>query len=275
MNNNDTTNSNIQLDPAVMTGNDTYNGAHYDPAVKEPIAFIQSRGLGDLFIALPIAGWYKDRGHTVYWPICEEFYPTMSQCAPWVNWIRLKTDPQGKFFYDAPKLALKYIVPEDRHINLMQFLSNRPEDSDPDIFPILKFDQYKYAVAGVPFLWKWKLADYIARNPVAEDALYNKLVKKSRYIVAHLAGSDRRVELDFTEVERQGVQVIRIEEGFTDNALDWLRIIKGAEALYMIDSCYSNLVDQLGITVEKTFIRRSKMDLTPVLGGEWNYMSPP
>ena len=199
----------------------------------------------------------------------------MTKCAPWVNWIAIKTDPYGRFFYDSAKLALKYIVPEDRHIKLMQYLSSRPEDSDPDIFPILKFDQYKYAVAGVPFLHKWKLVDYIARDPIAEDALYNRLVKKSRYIVAHLAGSDRRVELDFSEVERQGVQVIRIEEGVTPYALDWLKIIKGAEALYMIDSCYSNLVDQLNVTVEKTFIRRSKMDLTPVLGNAWNYMSPP
>lgn len=252
-----------------------YGGAYYDPAVKEPVAFIQSRGLGDLIIALPIAGWYRDRGCTVYWPICEEFMSTMTSVAPWVNWIALKTDRQGRFFYDSAKLALKYIVPEDRIINLMQYLSSRPQDSDPDIFPILKFDQYKYAVAGVPFLHKWNLVDYITRDAAAETALYNRLVKKSRYIVAHLQGSDRRVELDFSSVEAEGVQVIRITEGQTPNAFNWLKIIEGAEALYMLDSCFSNMVDQLNIGVEKTFIRRSKMDLTPVLGGDWNYMSPP
>lgn len=264
-------NNKYTLDPAVL---DQYGGYYPDPAVKEPIAFIQSRGLGDLFIALPIAGWYRDRGATVYWPICEEFMSTMTQAAPWVRWIPLKTDRQGKFFYDSARLALKYLVPEDRIINLMQYLSSRPQDSDPDIFPILKFDQYKYAVAGVPFLQKWRLKDYITRDPEGEATVYNTVVRKPRYIVTHLQGSDKRVELDFSGVEA-AVQIVNIKEGITNNALNWLKVIEGAEALYMLDSCYSNLVDQLGIPVEKTFIRRSKMDLTPVLGADWNYMSPP
>lgn len=100
------------------------------------------------------------------------------------------------------------------------------------------------------------------------------MVRKPRYIVTHLQGSDKRVELDFSGVEA-AVQIVNIKEGITNNVLNWLKVIEGAEALYMLDSCYSNLVDQLGIPVEKTFIRRSKMDLTPVLGADWNYMSPP
>ena len=262
---------NIELDPAVMTG---YGGAHYDPSVKEPVAFIQSRGLGDLFIALPIASWYADMGHTVYWPICEEFYATMTACAPWVNWIRIKTDVQGKFFYDTAKLALKYIVPEEGHINLMQYLSSRPQDTDPDIFPILKFDQYKYAVAGVPFLQKWQLGGCITRDQVEEQRVYDTVVRKRRYIVAHLQGSDKRINLDFSSVD-PSIQIIEIQEGITANATAWLKVIEGAEALFLVDSCYSNLVDQLDIDVDKTFIRRSKMDLTPVLGSTWSYMSPP
>jgi hypothetical protein len=270
-----TNNTTTRLDPAVLNPNDSYQGHHSNPAVKNSVGIIQSRGLGDLFIALPIAKWYADRGHTVYWPICEEFFTTMSSCAPWVNWIRMKTDQHGKFFYDSAKLALKYIVAEADHVCLYQYLSNMPELSDPATFPILKFDQYKYAAAGVPFLEKWRLAACIVRNRAEEDRVYRLMVKKPRYIVAHLEGSDRRVELDWREAVQQGYQVVEIREGITDNATAWLKVIEGAEYLYMIDSCYSNLVDQLGIEVEKTFIRRSKMDLTPVLGGSWSYMSPP
>lgn len=263
------------LDPAVLNPNDSYSGHYYDPAVGAAIGIIQSRGLGDLFIALPIARWYHDRGHTVYWPICEEFWSTMTACAPWVKWIRMKTDSRGEFFWSSAKKALKYIVAEEDHICLYQFLSGGLHTSDPDIFPILKFDQYKYAAAGVPFLEKWRLGHCLVRDPVEEDRVYNAVVKNPRYIVAHLEGSDRRVELDFREARQQGYQVVEIREGITLNATAWLKVIEGAECLYMIDSCYSNLVDQLGTRVEKTFIRRSKMDLTPVLGGEWSYMSPP
>jgi hypothetical protein len=252
-----------------------------DPAVytwtrhtERDIGFIQSRGLGDLFIALPIAGWYRDQGYTIHWAICEEFLPTMIKAAPWVHWKGLKTDPQGRFFYDMAIIFLKYNVLEENIINLYQFLSNRPEDSNPDLFPILKFDQYKYAQAGVPFLHKWTLGQYIARDAVAEQRVYDRVVKQDRYVVTHLTGSTAKVTLDLSAVESEGLQVIEITEGLTDTALDWLGVIEGAEALYMIDSVYSNLVDQLAIPVDKTFIRRSKMDLTPVLGQDWHYMTP-
>ena len=255
----------VASDPAVMHA--------ADPTKR--VGFIQSRGLGDLFIALPIAGYYKDQGYSVYWPICEEFLPTMSQCAPWVHWLPLKTDPRGAYFYDRPMVALKYNVEPDQIINLMQYLSSRPQDSDPDIFPILKFDQYKYAKAGVPFLHKWQLSKYLVRDPVAESALKRLVCPEDKpYIVAHLEGSTARAELDFSEAEAAGYHVVYIKEGIAPNAVDWLGVIEGAEELFLIDSCFSNLVDQLDIPVSKTFIRRSKMDLTPVLGSDWGYMSP-
>jgi len=252
-----------------------------DPAVytwsrhtEKDLGLIQSRGLGDLFIALPIAGWYRDQGYTIHWAICEEFLPTMMAAAPWVHWKGLKTDPQGRFFYDMAMIFLRYNVLEENIINLYQFLSSRPQDSNPDTFPILKFDQYKYAQAGVPFLHKWRLGDYITRDLRAEAELRSRVVKKPRWVVTHLKGSSAEVTLDLSQVEAEGVQVIEILEGVTDRALDWLGVIEGAEAVYMIDSVYSNLVDQLQLEVDKTFIRRSKMDLTPVLGSAWHYMTP-
>jgi hypothetical protein len=112
------------------------------------------------------------------------------------------------------------------------------------------------------------------RDSAGEQAVWDTVVRKKRYIVTHLQGSDKSVDLDFSQVD-PSIQIIRIEPGITDNALNWLKVIEGAEALFLIDSVYANLVDQLNIAVEKTFIRRSKMDLTPVLGGDWQYMSPP
>jgi hypothetical protein len=235
------------------------------------IGIIQSRGLGDLFIALPIALHYKESGYDeVLWPICEEFIPTMQQCAPWITWIPLKTTSDGSFFYFHAVNNLKYRDCDDI-VCLYQFLSNMPELSDPDLFPILKFDQYKYAVAGVPFKSKQRLAECIHRDPVVESALYDRVVQNPKYIVVHTAGSDQSLNLDWSDAEAQGYQVVHITEGHTDNAVDWLGVIEGAESLYLIDSCFANLVDGLDIHRDKWFIRRSKMDLTPVLLSDWQY----
>ena len=235
------------------------------------IGIIQSRGLGDLFIALPIALHYKESGYDeVLWPICEEFIPTMRACAPWVNWIPLKTTRDGSFFYHHAEKNLKYRECEEI-VCLYQFLSNMPQLSDPDLFPILKFDQYKYAVAGVPFKHKLRLPECITRDPVAEDLVYSKVVHQSKYIVVHLEGSDVNMNLDFSEAESAGYQVVYIRPGITDNLVNWLKVIEGAEELYLIDSSVSNLVDGLDIHRNKWFIRRSKMDLTPVLLSDWQY----
>lgn len=239
--------------------------------MKRTIGIIQSRGLGDLIIALPIALHYREQGYDeILWPICEEFISTMTRAAPWVTWIPLKTTRDGSFFYWHAEKNLKYRGCEEI-VCLYQYLSNMPELSDPDLFPILKFDQYKYAVAGVPFKNKLRLGECITRDPVAEARVYSKVVKQDRYIVVHTAGSDLTLKLDWSDAEAQGYQVVEIREGVTDNAFDWLKVIEGAESLYLIDSCFANMVDCLDIHRDKWFIRRSKMDLTPVLLSDWNY----
>lgn len=248
------------------------------------IGFIQSRGMGDIVIALPIALHYREQGHQVVWPICEEFMVNVERHVPWVEWVPLKvenpqTSPphhQGRFFFFRPMQLLKYTT--DEVINLMQFLSNRPQDSDPNLFPILGFDQYKYAKAGVPFKNKMRLLECITRDPVAERALIKRAVKGDRpYIVTHLTGSDVRADLDFSEAEDQGYQVIRVEDHAGFSIFDWIPLLNDADSLYLIDSCFANMVDQLDLGRDKWFIRRSKMDLTPVLLSDWNYfpLSPP
>jgi len=233
------------------------------------IGIIQSRGMGDIIIALPIAKYYHDQGNEIIWPICREFVPSVVKHVPWITWVELETDPRGMFFYDRPMQLLKYTT--DEIINLMQFLSSRPQDSDPDLFPIMKFDQYKYARAGVPYKNKLLLDTCIQRDPAVEDRLYKEVVKKEKYIVTHLAGSDRSYALDFSDAEAQGYQVVNITERPGYSVFDWISVLEGAESLYLIDSCFANMVDQLDIGRDKWFIRRSKMDLTPVLLSDWNY----
>jgi hypothetical protein len=123
----------------------------------------------------------------------------------------------------------------------------------------------------VPFKSKQRLGECIQRDPAAEAAVYEQVVKQSKYIVVHSEGSDRSLTLDWSDAESQGYQVVHIREGVTDNVVNWLKVIEGAESLYLLDSSVSNLVDGLDIHRDKWFIRRSKMDLTPVLLSDWNY----
>jgi hypothetical protein len=66
-------------------------------AKSKRLGIIQSRGLGDIVIALPIARHYYDQGWEILWPICQEFIHNFKDTVPWVKWISVTTD-QGSFF---------------------------------------------------------------------------------------------------------------------------------------------------------------------------------
>jgi len=237
-------------------------------AKRKKLGLIQSRGLGDVVIALPIARYYHDQGWDVYWPICEEFIPNFKDTVPWVRWVPVTTD-HGPFFYDVPMQRLRNLGC-DEIICLYQALTGH-NFHDEKYFQYTKFDQYKYIQAGVPFLNKWQLADCITRNPDREQALYDRVITNPNYVVLHLEGSDARAEFDTTSVPADWQQV-EIQP-HTDCIFDWLKIIEGAQSVVMIDSVYANIVDQMALGEDRYFIQRSHIGLTPVQGQHWNWIA--
>jgi hypothetical protein len=239
-------------------------------AIKRGI--IQARGIGDIVIALPIAKYYQEQGDEIYWPICTEFIDTFREYAPWVNWIAVDTDPQGLFFFNTPLQRLQAAGCDMNEVlYLYQFLSSTPELTDPELYNILKFDQYKYQVAGVPFRNKWLLNGCIIRRADSEKTLADQVKPQGRYAVAHLSGSNTRVDQGLaSNFLDPAVRIINIDDYKYTSIFDWIPIIEGAEAVICLDSCIANMVDQLCIDGPSLYwIRRSPWDLTPVLGSAW------
>jgi hypothetical protein len=234
---------------------------------------IQSRGLGDIIIALPIARYYWSQGEEIVWPICREFYSSVKDHAAWVTWVPIDADPQGRFFLDRPlEVFREQGVDPDEALYLYQYLNTVPHLTDPELFNILKFDQYKYQTAGVPFRDKWRLDQCILRNLTRETALRKQLGLKlgDRYAVCHLTGSSARVEQSLITFLDPAVRVINVDDHLTDSIFDWCGVLEDAEALVCLDSALANMVDQLCIEGPKLYwIRRSAWDLTPVLGSAW------
>ena len=152
-----------------------------------------------------------------------------------------------------------------------------PELSQQPFFQIQHFDEFKYSKAGVPFLDKWTLGDCITRDPQREDALRAKvgiLDKKDLYYVTHFEGSDFTASPDLSHIPPEW-QRIDIKQGVADSVFDWLSVIEGAQALIAVDSVIANMVDQLKLEVDKYWIPRSHIHLTPVLGTQWTILDPP
>lgn len=232
---------------------------------------IQSRGLGDILIALPIARYYWEQGDEIHWPICEEFLPSFKDSVPWVTWHGVPTDSKGEFFVDAPlRVFAEQGVDPASALYLYHYLNTQPQMTSPELFSVLKFDQYKYARAGVPFLRKWRLGDCIVRDPDREAKLKAALNLPLRYNVVHLQGSSYSIDVAAVRaILDPAVAIVEITQQ-TDSIFDWLGVIEGAENVVCIDSVYANLIDQLQLQGPKLhWLRRSGWDLTPVLGGDW------
>ena len=234
--------------------------------MKKRLGIIQSRGLGDIIIALPIARHYYEQDWDVFWPITESWVEQMTAAAPWVKWIPVTPDP-GAFFYDIPMQRLKNFKC-DEVIPLYQALTGH-KFHDEVYFQHTKFDQYKYIRADVPFYKKWTLNQCITRDPVREQTMYDQKVTNPLYVVTHLEASSGRIEWDSSMVP-EGWDVVDITpEGYI---FDWLKIIEGAQSIVMTDSCMANLVDQLGLGDDRYFIPIHHIGLTPVQGQLWTWL---
>lgn len=236
--------------------------------MTKKLGIVQSRGLGDIVIALPIADHYRKLGWEIHWPICSEFISHFEHHVPWIHWHPVTTDP-GSFFLDQPLHLFDTEIHPDETLILYQALTGQKFHEEL-YFQHTKFDQYKYIRAGVPFINKWRLKECITRNKDREQELYDQVVKNPRYCVVHLDGSDHRARFDPTIIP-QDWQTIYIEP-LTDSIFDWLTVLEGAECLVMVDSVYANLVDQMQLTNDKYFIPRSHIGLTPVLGMDWQWI---
>jgi hypothetical protein len=131
------------------------------------VGFVQSGAIGDIVIALPAAKWYVDRGYDVFWPIDHRYVSFFQRAAPYVNFL---TVPPGVSAYDwhlgVPKQLLADLQVKDIFTMYLRLESGsgKFEFGQPLFLPeALKFDEYKYAIANVPFSEKWNLV--IHRDP--------------------------------------------------------------------------------------------------------------
>ena len=236
----------------------------------EKLGIIQSRGLGDIHIALPIAFFYKKKGYEIYWPIYEKWIEQMTHYASWVNWIPLKEYPDKihEFYYEWPLQKLKEIKVNKIYC-LYSFLRTKLELSKEPYYHFVSFDRFKYLKSNVPFNYKWKLNECIKRDHQREQEIYDKYVKNEKYVVTHLKASDHIADFDRTIIP-SGFDMIEIkDDGYV---LDWLKVIEKSQMIIMTDSVMANITDQLMIGKKKYFLQKKNIFFTPILNSNWEWI---
>ncbi|MEO8650409.1 MAG: hypothetical protein ABI539_14690 [Acidobacteriota bacterium] len=237
--------------------------------MSKRIGIVQTRGIGDLIMALPIADHFLEQGAEVFWPIDQKFVHMFQPIKPEINFLPVDgTADDGRDFFLNKPLQLINENKCDRTIILYSHLGGL-NICDTRLFESVKFDEYKYAIAGVPFDRKWKLK--YTRNMAREESLYENLGIKGDYVCVHEDGSDLKIPIPIPPDIQRDFQIIKVND-VTDSPFDWLLTFERASKLIMIDSCFSNLVEQMNLPNEKRLYLRSIINFTPVYKNGWRFM---
>ena len=232
--------------------------------MKKKLGLIQTGGLGDIHIALPIAFYYHKKEFEIYWPIFEHWVEQMKHYVPWINWIGISKE-NTEHAYNEPVLILNSLG-VDQKIPLYNYLGTKIELSNTPYFPYVSFDEFKYIKAKVPFHQKWNLDQCIKRDKEREDKIFNKYVKQENYVVTHLKASVHNADFDRSLIPKD-FQIIEINnEGFV---LDWLKVIEEAKMIFMTNSVMANITEQLNIGKIRYFIPRTNIFINPTFINEW------
>lgn len=233
------------------------------------IGLIQTRGIGDIIIALPIADHFIELGYEVVWPIDADFVRIFAPIKPEITFLPVQNGP-GYFFHDPVRLIGEHNC--ERTIILYSYLSDL-NIFDTRLSGSLKFDEYKYAIAGVPFSKKWDLK--YKRDMAREQALFDSLKITGDYVCFHGQSSDMPKPLVLPERMADGLQIINLEKmSDTESPFDWLLTFERAKKLILIDSCFANLVEQMNLAGDKCIIVKNTVQHTPVFKNGWQFMFP-
>lgn len=238
------------------------------------IGIIQTRGIGDIIIAAPIAAFLLDQGHEVFWPIDSDFIDPFSYALPGIQFLPVDKSITGNstadFFIELPRRLLSQLQCDRIHV-LYSHLTGYDFGQNL-LSEAISFDSYKYAVTGIPLAEKWRLK--IQRNILRESELFKQLDLHpgEDYVVCHEQGSV--YGHDFTQDCEQfesGMRRVHIHS-LTSNFFDWVGVLEHCRAFFTVNSLYSNLVDQLKLPCRKYMKVQTTARWTPVLASGWHYL---
>lgn len=234
------------------------------------IGLIQTRGIGDIVIAAPIAQHYIAQGYEVYWPVDLRFHAFVQAAFPAIHFLPVDHRATGEgtlaYFYLQPLEQLQQLGCSLVHC-LYSYLSGQ-DVVNVKLAQSLKFDEYKYAVSSVPFSQKWNLK--LNRDSDREQALFQRLSIKRDYVLVHEEGSNFHLNVELPQDVVERYQVVKIS-ALSENPFDWIGVIERASMFVCVDSCFANLAEQLDLCAQKFLFLRSDIRATPVFKNNWQF----
>lgn len=229
------------------------------------IGIIQPGRLGDILLCLPIAKYYNTIGYTVHWPIMRSFAKMIKDRVDYVKFYEV-TDDIWYTVYEARDVLKNVNV--SRVIDIAATFPGSTCTGEYNLqgdgFGKVKFDEFKYKIAGVDFGEKWKLT--YTRDIAKEHEIFNQYVKNDKYVFVNLthSGGTEHVRIDTDK------PVVHLNTNH--NIFDWRMVIEHADQVITVDSAIACFIEQLSLNKKLIMIPKKGHPL-PYLRNNWKFFN--
>ena len=232
----------------------------------DKLFFLGPVGLGDTFVQSGIVNHFADRSHELHVPAQPKFYKTVKtlyQDHPNIKVIALEPD-ENQITQYAQANGLSRILP----IPLSQ-----TSIKNFQIIPM--WDIQTYANFELSFGLRYsnfRLPTHIE----GANNLYDIISNNEPYILVHRYTGDNIEGIPINiQTFRQNaglnenVRIIEIKEGITDDMMQYVKLIQGAEEIHCVPSSFHCLVDSMQ-TNAKLYFHDIREKTSMAINTQWN-----
>jgi hypothetical protein len=234
------------------------------PAIFDKLFFIGPMSLGDSFVTTGIANYYGDRCIKLHYPAKPQYFKT------------LKT-----LFQDHPNITvipIDGIDMENDYVlknGLSRIMRTGFETHNIKNFEIVPmWDIQLYANYGLSFDLRYTNFR-LPKNIKGSEELYQSLSGGEPYVLVHryTGHHPQGLPMDIVRFREMNnlppIKIIEIEEGITDNMMQYAKLIENAQEIHVVPSSFHCLVDSID-TKAKLFFHDLREKTSMFINSSWN-----
>jgi hypothetical protein len=208
--------------------------------IFDRLFFIGPMSLGDAFVSSGIANYYADRCIELHYPTLPKYYETLNTL--FQDHPNIKVIP-----IDGPEHETQYIK-NNQLARILRIASEIHFIKNYDIVPM--WDVQLYSSYGIEFSLRYSNFR-LPKHIEGSEELYQELSQGEPYALVHRYTNDHPSGIPINipnlrlKQNLSPIKIIEIEEGMTNNMMQYTKLIQNAQEIHVVPSSFHCLVDSI------------------------------
>lgn len=205
------------------------------------VAFVCPGRLGDIVMCLPMAQEFLKSGYGVIWPILGTYIPHFELYFPQITWMELPNDFHQSIANSQATIE-QYPVAATYHLSYT-FAGSEHETAEW-FASGLPLDKYRYLNSGFSPMLKYELDNFLKYSVAFDQRAIERLALPNEFVLIHDQSSSHSLNIKKFDTE---FEQVKIDDSLFSSIFDWIPVLRAASKIICIESCISNMVEQLQI----------------------------